>query len=211
MKTRPIASSQRSGFTVLELLVVMTVIGLLVAIAGTAFQMVQTRSKHSKTQVVIKVIEAGLDQYWKDNGIYPLLSEGKEGEAVNGSTGSMEGAGAIMIYQALSGDGDDYLEGGKTSSTGQIGQLYKPILGEGDLRPGGTSRMVATDSGKYFVIDGWGAPFQYKTKKPKGKDAAAAEAAEKENQTLHNPQSYDLWSTGGKQDNNTTTWITNWN
>jgi general secretion pathway protein G len=65
-----------AGFTLLELLVVMVIIGMLAAFVGPRYfsQVGKSQSKAAKAQIV--AIEQALDQYRLDLGRYPTTSEG---------------------------------------------------------------------------------------------------------------------------------------
>ena len=69
---------RRRGFTLIEIMAVVLIIGLLTAIVGTAiFSQIDTgRATAAKTQ--IKNIEAALDFYRMDNGRYPTTEQGLE-------------------------------------------------------------------------------------------------------------------------------------
>lgn len=66
----------RAGFTLLELLVVIVIIGLLVSIVGPRFfgQVGQSKSKTAKVQ--IESLEKALDLYRLDLGRYPPTESG---------------------------------------------------------------------------------------------------------------------------------------
>lgn len=65
-----------SGFTLLELLVVITILGLLTAVAGTVALNYLGRAKTDTTRLQIDQISAGLDLYRLDVGQYPSQEEG---------------------------------------------------------------------------------------------------------------------------------------
>lgn len=66
----------RRGFTLLELLIVIVIIGLLVSIVGPRFfgQVGQSKAKTAKAQ--IESLEKALDLYRLDNGRYPATDLG---------------------------------------------------------------------------------------------------------------------------------------
>jgi general secretion pathway protein G len=69
---------RQRGFTLIEIMAVVLIIGLLTAIVGTAIfgQIDSARVTTAKTQ--IKQIEAALDFYRMDNGRYPTTEQGLE-------------------------------------------------------------------------------------------------------------------------------------
>ncbi len=78
-RSEPTASGEDhelSGFTLIEIMAVVLIIGLLTAVVGTAIfgQIDRARVTTAKTQM--KNIEAALDFYRMDNGKYPTTEQG---------------------------------------------------------------------------------------------------------------------------------------
>ncbi|MEO3430511.1 type II secretion system major pseudopilin GspG [Pelagibius sp. CAU 1746] len=67
---------RQAGMTLLELLVVITVLGLLTAAVGTVALNYLGRAKTETTQLRINQLEAGLDLFRLDMGRYPTEAEG---------------------------------------------------------------------------------------------------------------------------------------
>lgn len=66
----------KSGFTIVELLIVIVVIGILAAITIVAYNGVQSRARDSKRQHDLSEITKALEIYYIDNGGYPDCSGG---------------------------------------------------------------------------------------------------------------------------------------
>lgn len=64
------------GFTLLELLVVMVIIGLLAGYVGPRFFSQIGKSEVKAARAQIDALEKALDQYRLDNGRYPTTEEG---------------------------------------------------------------------------------------------------------------------------------------
>jgi type II secretion system protein G len=102
--------AQAHGFTLIELMVVVTIIVLLAGMTVAITTAVQNKARRSKTSALLKAIDNGLERYRTDNGDYPRPAEEDERGEVNGM--SAKTGPARALYQALSGDGDDAIEGG---------------------------------------------------------------------------------------------------
>ena len=62
---------RQSGFTIVELLIVIVVIGILAAISVVAYNGIQQRARDSQRQSNIANIAKALEMYYIDNGRYP--------------------------------------------------------------------------------------------------------------------------------------------
>lgn len=71
-----IISRRQTGFTLLELLVVMVIIGLLVGYVGPKYFSQVGKSEVKTARAQINALEQALDQYRLDTGHYPGTEEG---------------------------------------------------------------------------------------------------------------------------------------
>lgn len=62
---------KQTGFTIVELLIVIVVIGILAAITIVAYNGMQTRARYSVMQQDISSINKAIQLYYADNGYYP--------------------------------------------------------------------------------------------------------------------------------------------
>jgi prepilin-type N-terminal cleavage/methylation domain-containing protein len=62
------------GFTLIELMVVVAVIGLLSSVAIPTFRNFQLRSKQAERNVILTSIHRAVDDYWMREGHYPIES-----------------------------------------------------------------------------------------------------------------------------------------
>jgi general secretion pathway protein G len=61
---------QSKGFTLLELLVVISIIGILLALGTVAFSTAQKKSRDAKRRGDVKAMRDGFEQYYAQNGGY---------------------------------------------------------------------------------------------------------------------------------------------
>ncbi|HEY1085662.1 MAG TPA: prepilin-type N-terminal cleavage/methylation domain-containing protein [Candidatus Saccharimonadales bacterium] len=75
----------RSGFTIVELLVVIVVIAILAAISIIAYNGIQGRARDSGRMQVLNTISKGLEMYYGEKGSYPVIWDGRSHETSCGS------------------------------------------------------------------------------------------------------------------------------
>lgn len=218
MKSHPFQRSARSGFTVIELLVVITIIAMLFALTVGGYTYAQRSAARNRTTVAMNAIKSGLERYFNEFGEYPTPQNPEDSVAVASRTYRV--GGAAMLYQALSGDGYDAIQMATTPAN--AGEA----MSNGSLEEQESKNVMLTDmpkeiwvnkDGRYYMVDGFGNPFQYQK-------AVAATAGGSPNTV--NSSTYDLWSYGEDEENtnalstDTTTagtvkdasqkWIKNW-
>lgn len=67
--------TKQKGFTIVELLIVIVVIGILAAIVIVAFNGVQARANFSREKSDVANINKVIQLYYADNNIYPMTSD----------------------------------------------------------------------------------------------------------------------------------------
>lgn len=66
------AMKKKTGFTLLELLIVIAIIGILASLATVSYASAQKKARDSQRQSDLKAIQNALEQYYADNqGSYP--------------------------------------------------------------------------------------------------------------------------------------------
>lgn len=68
-------TARQKGFTIVELLIVIVVIGILAALVLNTFAGVQRRARDTQRQTDINSIATQLEVYYADEGKYPLESD----------------------------------------------------------------------------------------------------------------------------------------
>ncbi|HTE57227.1 MAG TPA: type II secretion system protein [Verrucomicrobiae bacterium] len=66
---------KNEGFTIVELLIVIVVIGILAALVVTTFTGIQQRARNTERETDIKAIHGQLEAYYAQNGSYPAMSD----------------------------------------------------------------------------------------------------------------------------------------
>lgn len=61
----------KSAFTLIELLIVITIIGILVATGVYSWQAAQVKARDSRRKTDVKAIQQALESYYQTNGEYP--------------------------------------------------------------------------------------------------------------------------------------------
>ncbi|MDO4987856.1 MAG: type II secretion system major pseudopilin GspG [Synergistes sp.] len=69
---------KRRGFTLIEIMVVVVIIGLLSALVGPRLMGQSNEAKRKTTQTQISQLGQVLDLYYLDNGFYPTTAQGLE-------------------------------------------------------------------------------------------------------------------------------------
>lgn len=218
MKTMfPPRPGMRRGFTLIEIMVSITIIAMLAGLSLIAMRYANQISSRKKTEAYLKAIELYLDRYRNDNGVYPRpKSEDSDGKSVTVRGNDYPVDGAVTLYQALTGDGDDAIEGGESPSEGKLQSIKGSVVYWGDADPNGANRITRQNDGAYYIADGFGAPFQYKVPPPY--NPKKPEEFQQTKLQYRNPRTYDLWSYAGEaplggddvQSANDTTWVKNW-
>ena len=73
---RRASSASQAGFTLVEMLVVITIIGLIMALVGPRVLNYLSESKTKAARIQIESMSAALDLFYLDSGRYPTTSEG---------------------------------------------------------------------------------------------------------------------------------------
>ncbi|MGV3661158.1 MAG: type II secretion system protein [Prosthecobacter sp.] len=176
------------GFTLIEMLVVISIIAMLAALTMGGYTYAMNGSKEKTTRGTFEAVKTALENYLSEFGEYPEpANEDQQVEFTLGKSYNI--GGAACLYQAVSGDGFDQLKGvtssgaeeaspssdGKISGTEEVSHVMLK-----ELPP----TMWMKKGEFYILIDGFARPFQY--------IKAAPATAGNEPTTINS--TYDLWS-----------------
>lgn len=75
LKQQGLALRNSKGFTIVELLIVIVVIGILAALVITTFTGIQRKARDTERTTDIKAVHSQLEAYYAQNSWYPALAE----------------------------------------------------------------------------------------------------------------------------------------
>jgi prepilin-type N-terminal cleavage/methylation domain-containing protein len=124
-------NSTQSGFSLIELLVVLGIIGLLVTVAAAAFSESRAQTRDKVRMTSLKELQLAIEQFKAQNGVYPLRGCGVTGADEWTSPGP--GAAGTIWYntcdQYIVGLVPDYIAKLPTDPVGELeadrGFLYQ--------------------------------------------------------------------------------------
>lgn len=177
----------RGAFTILELLVVLTIIIALAGLILATVGYVQKKGARSRAEAEIAALSAALESYKADNGIYPTSANTQ----VDPVAAPTPAAASQFLYEQLSGNSASNMQpvtGAKNYFTFKPGMLWGAKDGNGNLL------SVS------FIRDPFGDSYGYSTLKATNPAGAAG----------YNP-TFDLWSTASANPvTDQGQWIKNW-
>jgi type IV pilus assembly protein PilA len=66
------------GFTIVELLIVIVVIGILAALVIVTYNGIQQKARDTERKTDVKAVQGHLEAYWADNAKYPTLAQAND-------------------------------------------------------------------------------------------------------------------------------------
>lgn len=225
------SSSQRlsrQGFSLVELIVVISIIVVLFSLVVGGFGYADRSSKRSRTEVTMRAIRSGLDLYKEKFGALPTYESGRAGESTTIGKLDYPVAGGACLYQALTGDGFDFIYIASDArpqtapnSDGQVDQLEAANT----ILMNMPKELHAKTGTYHYIVDGFGHPMRYAKARAYDSQGNLINSAENNHcQPTVNRQGYDLWSVAdetvsenikmssvdGRTQKIDQTWITNW-
>jgi prepilin-type N-terminal cleavage/methylation domain-containing protein len=194
----------KDAFTLLELLIVISIIIILAGLTIATMSYVQTKARRSRAEAEIAAFSAALENYKADNGVYPSDPASTETLAANSDPDGGDPAKFVascqFLYKKITGDSDG------NPTTSDATNDTKNYLGNG-LRP---NMLYPNPPGPNTYIQD---PFRYSY------GYSTIKAANSASGNGYNP-TFDLWSTCGETGKRTNPpetfqqyqmrWIKNW-
>jgi type II secretory pathway pseudopilin PulG len=189
----------KSGFSLIELFVVISIIIVLAGLILSTVSYVQKKGTRSRAEVEIAAISAALESYKADNGIYPRdnttnqYTDTLDARQNTDPTQTVYQNASLYLYEQLSGDSSANLQ---PPATAKIYFSFKPQMLGGTRDANGNLTSVS------YIRDPFGNSYGYST----------IQAATGDSTKGYNP-TFDLWSTAGTTNGSATDlnqWIKNW-
>lgn len=191
-----LSGKREGGFTLIEILVVMTIIGILMALVIGVAGPVQQQARVYRAKGEIAGMETALTRFETDNGFVPTsIAISTSGNVYGGDPGDNYIKASRALFLALTGRhyywtvstnvGPNYYTSMKQS------QVYNP-----NPNPTEPSGQMSDNFSTYdtagglsagdYIMDPWGNPYGFYY------------ATNSTNHSLFNQVTYDLWTTSGE-------------
>lgn len=174
------SGTARTGFTMIELLVVVTIIAVLMGLIITTAGVIRKNAAIQATRTLIQGIEQGLNRFYTEFGVYPPSNADDLGQ------GDVE---RDSLFKYLCTSDRRMIETSLLGKAQPSGKSLEPFLNvpDGYLRKEGNST---------YIVDAWGTPIVYLNCKEYTDTAIANNPAYTDDGKCHNSQSFDLYSFG---------------
>src|ERR1700742_1193803 len=81
---------QNRGFTIVELLIVIVVIGILALLVITTYSGIQAKARNAKRQTDLQSVQTQLEAFFSQNGYYPSLGDMNDTSWLNTNMKSLD-------------------------------------------------------------------------------------------------------------------------
>ncbi|MAJ27821.1 hypothetical protein CBD41_00280 [bacterium TMED181] len=174
--------SSKSGFTLIELMIVVAIIGVLSTLVTKMIQMAQARSFEANAKSDVSTISSALEAYMRDEGVYPAWKEKLGGE-------DLETFNCFpILFENLQGERPPEGRGGKNTPYSDMASDRIAVIDEDfddEFKRVGRDDLFDPEVDKYY-LDPWSEPYFYRENKSK---------RTKEDWMLKR-RGFDLWSVG---------------
>lgn len=100
--------AMQKGFTLIELMIVVAIIGILAAVALPAYQDYTARAQVSEAVVLFEGPKGGITEYWSNKGAYPANNDSAgiaAAASINGKYVSSVGLASGLVTATMRGQG----------------------------------------------------------------------------------------------------------
>lgn len=108
--------SKQSGFTIVELLIVIVVIGILATLVIVTFTGVQQKARDTKRETDVKALASQLEAYYAQNASYPALTDLQTNTWVTANLKGLDTAG-LIAPNGTAGTGGNTVVGSGAAAT----------------------------------------------------------------------------------------------
>lgn len=129
---------RQEGFTIVELLIVIVVIGILAAIVITTYSGIQAKARNAKRQTDLNSVQTNLEAFYSTNGYYPSFADLNNATVVSGSTWTATNMKSLDLTALLDPSStctqtttNNCLEYTTTTTTNSGGYGYVPLNSSG--------------------------------------------------------------------------------
>ena len=140
----------QKGFTIVELLIVIVVIGILAALVITTYNGIQQKGRNTERTTDLKALQGQLEAYYASNGRYPSNTDLGAGGSLGASNvtfiqANMKGLDKEALRDPKGGAGDYSLNTGTTVAANKY--TYAPTAADGTTACDNST----TDCAKYTI------------------------------------------------------------
>lgn len=138
---------KQSGFTIVELLIVIVVIGILALLVVNTFSGIQKKARDSERQTDINALHGQLEAYYAQNAKYPSLANLQDGTWVSSN---LKGLDPKALIDPNQNQGTGKIQG--SNAANQYGYVATPANCDNSTTDCTAYTLTATlESGSTFV------------------------------------------------------------